>query len=191
MLPLVARRGGNGPFSGPASIDGRFLVQALVAAMFALHPLRVESVAWVAERKDVLSGLFWMLTLLAYGGYVLRPSTGRYLALVVTFALGLMAKSMLVTLPCVLLLLDLWPLRRWQPKWRLAEHAEPLPSRCPPSPVESFAIEKLQLFGPEGPRGWASADHPARVVDRRETALVRIVGDRLLDRGGVSRAWAA
>ena len=66
-----------------------FWCSALVAAMFALHPLRAESVAWVAERKDVLSGLFWMLTLLAYGGYALRPSIGRYLAVVVVFALGL------------------------------------------------------------------------------------------------------
>jgi tetratricopeptide (TPR) repeat protein len=84
----------------------------LVAALFALHPLHVESVAWVAERKDVLSGFFWMLTLLAYTWYVRRPGWGRYAAVVASFAAGLMAKPMLVTLPCVLLLLDYWPLAR-------------------------------------------------------------------------------
>jgi tetratricopeptide (TPR) repeat protein len=85
---------------------------AMVAALFAIHPLHVESVAWVSERKDVLSTLFWMLTLLAYGRYADRPGTGRYLAVMTFFALGLLAKPMLVTLPCVLLLLDYWPLRR-------------------------------------------------------------------------------
>jgi len=85
---------------------------AIVAALFALHPLHVESVAWVAERKDVLSGLFWMLTMWAYVWYTERPSVLRYLIVAVTLALGLMAKPMLVTLPCVLLLLDYWPLKR-------------------------------------------------------------------------------
>jgi tetratricopeptide (TPR) repeat protein len=86
---------------------------ALVACLFALHPLHVESVAWVAERKDVLSGLFWMLTLWAYVGYVERPGRGRYALVLGAFALGLMAKSMIVTLPFVLLLIDWWPLGRW------------------------------------------------------------------------------
>jgi tetratricopeptide (TPR) repeat protein len=85
---------------------------AVVAALFALHPLHVESVAWVAERKDVLSGLFWMLTLLGYAHYVERPRPGRYLLVVIPFCLGLMSKPMIVTLPFVLLLLDVWPLRR-------------------------------------------------------------------------------
>jgi hypothetical protein len=83
-----------------------------VAAIFALHPLRVESVAWAAERKDVLSALFWLLTLGAYARYVRRPGAGRYLAALALFALGLTAKPMLVTLPFVLLLLDWWPLGR-------------------------------------------------------------------------------
>ena len=85
---------------------------ALVALMFALHPLHVESVAWVAERKDVLSALFWMLTLSAYVSYAARPSRFRYFLTLFVFCLGLMAKPMLVTLPVVLILLDLWPLRR-------------------------------------------------------------------------------
>ena len=86
---------------------------AFVAALFALHPLHVESVAWVAERKDVLSTFFWMLTLVAYSYYAERPRLKSYLAVIAFFALGLMAKSMLVTLPFVLLLLDYWPLERF------------------------------------------------------------------------------
>jgi Flp pilus assembly protein TadD len=94
-----------------------------VAAMFALHPLHVESVAWVTERKDVLSTLFWMLTLWAYCRYAERPRVSRYLLVMLAFLLGLMAKPMLVTLPFVLLLLDYWPLNRldlasgrWEPR---------------------------------------------------------------------------
>ena len=85
---------------------------ALVAFLFALHPLHVESVAWVAERKDVLSACFWFLTLWAYVRYTERPSWGRYLAVALSLCLGLMAKPMVVTLPFVLLLLDYWPLAR-------------------------------------------------------------------------------
>lgn len=85
---------------------------AFVAALFALHPLHVESVAWIAERKDVLSALFWMLTLLCYALYVKRSRRGMYLCSLAFFALGLMAKPMLVTIPVVLLLLDFWPLGR-------------------------------------------------------------------------------
>jgi protein O-mannosyl-transferase len=87
---------------------------AFAAALFALHPLHVESVAWAAERKDVLSAFFWMLTLGAYVFYVERPGRTRYLAVLLLFALGLMAKPMLVTLPFVLLLLDYWPLGRFE-----------------------------------------------------------------------------
>lgn len=89
---------------------------AAVAALFAVHPLRVESVAWIAERKDVLSGLFFVLTLWAYARYARAPrSVLRYALVVACFVLGLMSKPMLVTLPCVLLLLDYWPLRRFVP----------------------------------------------------------------------------
>lgn len=88
---------------------------AFVAAAFAWHPLHVESVAWVSERKDVLSGLFWMLTLAAYVGYAQRPTWRRWLTVVAVYALGLLAKPMLVTLPFVLLLLDAWPLGRVPP----------------------------------------------------------------------------
>src|SRR6266571_5542154 len=93
-------------------MTGAFWRSAFVAALFAIHPLHVESVAWVAERKDVLSGVFFMLTLLAYFHYTRAPSNLRYLIVAFVFALGLMSKPMLVTLPFVLLLLDYWPLER-------------------------------------------------------------------------------
>lgn len=86
---------------------------AMVAFLFALHPLHVESVAWVAERKDVLSGFFWMLTLCLYASYVRNSGYYRYAACLVSFLLGLLAKPMLVTLPLVLLLIDFWPLGRF------------------------------------------------------------------------------
>jgi len=105
---------------------------ALVAALFALHPLRVESVAWVSERKDVLSAFFWFLTLLAYVRYVRAPSAGRYALVAVGLVLGLAAKPMVVTLPFTLLLLDYWPLARFggaartATAWRLVREKLPL-----------------------------------------------------------------
>lgn len=85
---------------------------ALVAALFAVHPMHVESVAWIAERKDVLSAFFWFLATLLYVRYTEQPSLRRYVPMTICFALGLLSKPMLVTLPCTLLLLDYWPLRR-------------------------------------------------------------------------------
>ena len=96
----------------------------LVAALFALHPLNVESVAWVSERKNVLSTLFWILAVGAHARYAERPTRGRYAAVAALFALGLLAKPMLVTLPFVLLLLDAWPLRRLS--WRAVVEKIPL-----------------------------------------------------------------
>ena len=93
---------------------------ALAAFLFALHPLHVESVAWVAERKDVLSACFWFLTLWLYVRYTERPGKGRYLAVALSLCLGLMAKPMVVTLPFVLLLVDYWPLARLGQQWRKA-----------------------------------------------------------------------
>ena len=97
-------------------MTGGLWQSAFVAALFAVHPLHVESVAWVTERKDILSTLFWLLTMGAYLGYVRRPSVRRYLPVLVFLALGLMCKPMLVTLPFVLLLLDGWPLGRLSPQ---------------------------------------------------------------------------
>jgi protein O-mannosyl-transferase len=113
-------------------LTGVLWPSALAAAVFALHPLRVESVAWVAERKDVLSGFFFSLTLLCYASYARRPSVFRYLLVALAFVLGLMSKPMVVTLPFVLLLLDYWPLQRLgrtadsQSAWRLVAEKAPL-----------------------------------------------------------------
>jgi tetratricopeptide (TPR) repeat protein len=94
-------------------VTGTVWRSAFVASVFALHPLHVESVAWIAERKDVLCALFWMLALTAYARYVERPSAGRYTLLVLFFCCGLLSKPMIVTFPFVVLLLDKWPLERF------------------------------------------------------------------------------
>lgn len=93
-------------------MTGCFWQSAFVAAIFSLHPLHVESVAWISERKDVLSTLFWILTIMAYVQYVKYPKFYKYLLVLLLFVLGLMSKPILVTLPFILLLLDYWPLRR-------------------------------------------------------------------------------
>src|SRR5262249_15407398 len=87
-----------------------FWRSALVAVLFAVHPLRQESVIWIAERKGALSTLLWMAGLLLYARYAEKPTVARYLAVALCLALGLMAKAMLITFPFALLLLDLWPL---------------------------------------------------------------------------------
>ena len=99
---------------------------ALVAALFAVHPLHVESVAWVSERKDVLSTALGFGALVAYVAHVRRPSAGRYAAVAALLALGLLAKPMLVSIPLVLLLLDVWPLARWTPGRSTLREAWPL-----------------------------------------------------------------
>ncbi len=93
-------------------LTGALWRSAFVTAVFAIHPLRVESVVWIAERKDVLSGFFFMLTLAAYLHYARKPSIWRYVTMSILFTCGLMSKPMLVSLPIVLLLLDYWPLKR-------------------------------------------------------------------------------
>ncbi len=118
----------------------------LVAALFAIHPLHVESVAWVAERKDVLSGFFWVLTMGAYAWYVRQPTAMRYLLVVLSFTMGLLSKPMVVTLPFVLMLLDYWPLQRlpdarsvfdrWMSRGGTAIHGV----------IARLVIEKFPLF---------------------------------------------
>src|SRR5208282_984042 len=116
----------------------------LVAALFALHPLHVESVAWATERKDVLSTFFWLLTMWAYVWYAERPRLGRYLLILVCFSLGLMAKPMLVTLPFVLLLLDYWPLGRLPLKGPGLAAASPKPG--PGVTLKRLVWEKSPLL---------------------------------------------
>jgi tetratricopeptide (TPR) repeat protein len=125
-------------FYAMRAMTGQLWPSAFVASVFALHPLRVESVAWVAERKDVLSGVFFMLILWAYARYALTagPARGRYVLVVVLFSLGLMCKPSLVTVPFVLLLLDYWPLSRCH-----------MPDvRRQNSGIPSLVVEKLPLF---------------------------------------------
>jgi Flp pilus assembly protein TadD len=115
---------------------------ALVAALFAIHPLGVESVAWVAERKNVLSTFFWLLTMGTYAGYVARPGWRRYALVLLCYALGLMSKPMLVTLPFVLLLLDYWPLQRIS----IAPVAEDRRLTLPFRRAAGLALEKVPLL---------------------------------------------
>ncbi len=125
-------------------MTGQLWPSAWVAAVFAVHPLHVESVAWVAERRDLLSGLFFMLTLGAYTLYAERPSLARYLPVMLLFALGLMSKPILVTLPCVLLLLDYWPLDRFRRE--TASLTKPA-ARWDRLPVAwRLVLEKVPLF---------------------------------------------
>ena len=131
------------------AMTARVWASAAVAALFAVHPLRVESVSWVAERKDVLCGTFFMLALLAYAAYCRRPSVLPYLGVVLCHALGLMSKTMLVTLPCLLLLFDYWPLRRLSLPWGAAADDAPdgvAPPYFPPRPLKWLVLEKLPLL---------------------------------------------
>ncbi len=128
-------------------LTGAFWRSTLVAAFFAWHPLRVESVAWVAERKDVLSAFFFVLTLYSYHNYVRRKSWRSYSIVLVLFALGLMCKPMLVTTPLILILLDYWPLRRWQAeRWqKLLTEKIPLCVLCLLSSMATMLAQKSAI----------------------------------------------
>jgi tetratricopeptide (TPR) repeat protein len=135
-------------------LTGAVTCSAFAAALFAWHPLRVESVAWVAEHKDVLAGFFWLLTIWAYVRYTERPGALRYVMILVLFTVGLLCKAILITLPFVLLLLDFWPLRRARPG--ASRPPNPLNSDAPPTPGRgpengkswgALILEKLPLFG--------------------------------------------
>ena len=125
-------------------MTGALWQSAFAAALFALHPINVDSVAWVAERKNLLSTTFWMLTMLAYVRYAQKPAIARYLLICLALTLGLLAKPMLVTLPCVLLLLDAWPLGRIRPGqiWPAAASESPLHKYN----IMNLVVEKLPLL---------------------------------------------
>jgi tetratricopeptide (TPR) repeat protein len=122
------------------AVTGRLLPSFVVAALFALHPLHVESVAWVTERKDLVSGVFWMLALWLYVRYARKPGAGLYLAVLGSFALALMSKPMVVTLPVVLLVLDVWPFGRH----RVAGAGGAGGSRL--AALRTLLVEKIPLF---------------------------------------------
>ncbi len=123
-------------------MTGKQLQSAVVAILFAVHPLHVESVAWISERKDLLSTLFWLLTMYAYARYVEFPKTGRYFTVLLFYVMGLMAKPMLVTLPCVLLLMDFWPLNRF--RFNVADKKKEQPTIIPP--LRGLIFEKIPFF---------------------------------------------
>ncbi len=132
-------------------MTGNLWASACVALLFAIHPLRAEAVAWVSERKGALSGLFFVATIAAYVGYVRRPfSLARYLTVAALFTLGLMAKPSLVTLPLLLLLLDYWPLARWQagyPEHPLAGRGPgSLDNACATRSASRLMLEKIPLL---------------------------------------------
>jgi protein O-mannosyl-transferase len=126
----------------------------LVAGLFALHPLHIESVAWIAERKDVLSTFFFLLSIGGYIKYVQRQTLLRYSVLLVTFCLGLMSKSMVVTLPAVLLLLDYWPLRRCCLDQHRDDNKEQTPLMINNDSLLSVILEKIPLFLLAAIGGW-------------------------------------
>jgi protein O-mannosyl-transferase len=148
-------------------MTGAFWRSAFVAAVFAIHPLRVESVAWVAERKDVLSGLLFMMTVVAYVRYARRPvSPFRYGLVLVSYAAGLMCKPMLVTLPLVLLLLDYWPLQRAEPARKLVLEKLPLLAMSLASCITAVVAER------HGIRSTGSFSAPNRLANALVTCTV-------------------
>jgi protein O-mannosyl-transferase len=127
-------------------MTGAVWKSAFVAALFAVHPLHVESVAWVSERKDVLSAVFFFLMLGAYSRYARAPSITRYLAVAVLLAAGLMCKPMLVSAPIVLLLLDYWPLRRFEQPSLTSEKARISKADNKRHVIQHLCLEKIPLF---------------------------------------------
>jgi tetratricopeptide (TPR) repeat protein len=155
-------------------LAGALWRSAIVAALFAVHPLNVQSVAWVAERKNVLSTLFWLLGLLAYAAYARRPSKGRFALVAVCLALGLISKPMLVTFPLTLLILDFWPLRRISLEGTREESLER---------IRELLFEKAPLFvlvGISSVVTWAVQVHGAAVASSANFPLPDRVTNALI-----------
>jgi protein O-mannosyl-transferase len=147
------------------AMTGMVWRSAFVAVLFAIHPLRVESVAWVVERKDVLSGLFFMLTIGAYLSYARRRSIARYVIVAILFACGLMSKPMLVVTPLVLLLLDYWPLREFSQQLS----------------IQRLILEKIPLFALSAGSCFATlAGQTGKVVDMEPLPLVWRISNALI-----------
>ena len=127
-------------------LTGAIWKSTFIAALFALHPINVQSVAWVAERKNVLSSFFWIVTILFYVRYVKQPEWKKYLPVFICFLLGLMSKPMLVTLPFVLLLLDYWPLNRMQIYSRNNDQVETNMANMEKRKLSFLILEKVPLF---------------------------------------------
>ncbi len=159
---------------------------AFVAAVFAVHPLRVESVAWIAERKDLLSGLFFVWTLAAYVGYVKRRQATRYLLVSLLFALGLLAKPMIVTLPFVLLLLDYWPLGRLRTSSVIAETTSPSAPSTSRRPIPSLTVDPRlwQLVWEKVPLFAMSLASSLITVQAQRAAIAENIHLSLFDRLG-------
>ena len=126
----------------------------MVAALFALHPINVESVAWIAERKNVLSMFFFLLTLAAYRWYAQRPRGARYLVVALLFACGLMSKPQVITLPFVLLLWDYWPLERMSFREKTQPNAAAQAGAIPPRNLPDLIWEKVPLLSLCGASAW-------------------------------------
>ncbi|MDJ0884481.1 MAG: tetratricopeptide repeat protein, partial [Desulfobacterales bacterium] len=145
------------------AMTGRARRAALVAALFALHPINVESVAWVTERSNVLSTTAGLITLLLYVRYTRQPSRNRYLSVFFSFLLCLLVKPILVTLPFLMILLDLWPLNRFD--------ARSTPRFAPPRPVRMIIVEKIPLIFLTGFAIWLSLQRLGSVDSTQPVAV--------------------
>jgi hypothetical protein len=146
-------------------MTGSTIRSMVVAALFAVHPLHIQSVAWVSERKDILSTLFLLLAVAAYDRYAARPTAGAYACVAGAMALGLLCKPMLVTLPLLLLLLDYWPLCRW------ASDTQSVDQRYPGRSTRDLVLEKIPLLA------LAAVDSVITVIAQRSVAAIQDLRD--------------
>jgi Tfp pilus assembly protein PilF len=157
-----------------------FLWQSFgAAALFALHPINVESVAWISERKDVLSMLFFLLALAAYGRYVCRPCIGRYLAVTVAYAFALMSKAQVITFPFALLLLDYWPLYRIAPRELIDAPVGENQNSPPAKSFISLIVEKIPWFALSAASAFITMRVEAEAMQAKYPLWVRLANAAL------------